>query len=165
VSIPPPSDADAAAERLVREVGLEGYTEVEFRRDREGRPALMEVNPRLSASVELAVRAGVDFPLLLYRWAAGEPLHPVAGYRLGVRMRWLGGELSRLAEAARDGDGPDVPALGRELAVVVRDTFRPSGYDYLDMGDPRPAAIAAATKLAAYGARGARRIRGARGVR
>jgi predicted ATP-grasp superfamily ATP-dependent carboligase len=161
VSIQPPPDADAAAERLVRQVGLEGYSEVEFRRDREGRPALMEVNPRLSASVEVAVRAGVDFPLLLQRWAAGEALRPVAGYRLGVRMRWLGGDLSRLAEAARGQRGPDTPPLGRELAVAVRDTLRPSGYDYVDPGDLRPALVAAGTKLAAYGTRAARRIRGA----
>src|SRR6185437_14305373 len=51
----------------------EGYSEVEFRYSASGVPYLMEVNPRLSASVEVAVRAGVDFPRLLYQWARGSP--------------------------------------------------------------------------------------------
>jgi hypothetical protein len=56
------------AERLIREIDLEGYSEVEFRRDGNDIPYLMEINPRLSASVEIAVRCGVDFPHLLYQW-------------------------------------------------------------------------------------------------
>ena len=44
VALPP--DIATASERLVREMKLEGYSEVEFRRDGGGRPVLMEVNPR-----------------------------------------------------------------------------------------------------------------------
>ena len=73
VSIPLPPDVNTAAERLVTELDLEGYSEVEFRRDRQGNAVLMEINPRLSASVEVAVRAGVPFSRLLYAWAAGSP--------------------------------------------------------------------------------------------
>src|SRR5262249_57229778 len=92
-----------AAARLVDAMELEGYAEIEFRRDAAGRAALMEVNPRLSASVEIAVRAGVDFPLLLHRWASGASLAASNGYRVGLRMRWLGGDLRLLAEAAAHG--------------------------------------------------------------
>jgi hypothetical protein len=46
----------------------------------------MEINPRLSASVEVAVRAGVDFPYLLYQWANGDPIDHVEYYRVG---RWM----------------------------------------------------------------------------
>ena len=60
-----------AAERLIEACDLDGYSEIEFRRDAQGRPRLMEINPRLSASVEIAVRARVDFPMLLYGWAVG----------------------------------------------------------------------------------------------
>ena len=70
-SISPPEDALRAAERLVAEIGLDGYSEVEFRRSPEGAPVLMEVNPRLSQSVELAIRAGVDFPRMQLEWARG----------------------------------------------------------------------------------------------
>lgn len=60
--------------RLVREIGLEGYCQVEFRRGSAGKPYLMEVNPRLNLGIEVAVRAGVDFPYLLYQWATDQPV-------------------------------------------------------------------------------------------
>ena len=85
--MPVPDDIGPAARRLVAALGLDGYSEVEFRRDAAGVPALMEINPRPTASLELAVRAGVDFPLLLYRWAAGLPVEHAGGYRMGVRLR------------------------------------------------------------------------------
>src|SRR5213596_1719701 len=58
-SIAIPADIGGDAESLVREINLEGYSEVEFRRDAAGVPYLMEINPRLSASVEVAVRAEI----------------------------------------------------------------------------------------------------------
>src|SRR5947208_4081198 len=78
-SIAIPADIGGDAESLVREINLEGYSEVEFRRDAAGVPYLMEINPRLSASVEVAVRAGVDFPYLLYQWASGAAIERVKG--------------------------------------------------------------------------------------
>ena len=42
---------------------------------RTGRPHLMEINARLSGSLEVAVRSGVPFPALLWQWAAGESLY------------------------------------------------------------------------------------------
>ena len=91
-SIPLPGTSRPRPRRLVAEIGLDGYSEVEFRRDAQGRAALMEINPRLSASLEIAVRAGIPFPRLLHDWASGEPLQETPGYRAGLRMRWLGGD-------------------------------------------------------------------------
>jgi predicted ATP-grasp superfamily ATP-dependent carboligase len=142
-SIPLPPDIAPAAERLVAELGLEGYSEVEFRRDRQGRAALMEINPRLSASVEIAVRAGVPFPLLLHRWASEQPLRETAGYRPGVRMRWLGGDLRWLYTVLAQPAGPDSPSRGSALAAFAGDFARPTAYDYLDRRDPRPSLVAA----------------------
>lgn len=141
-SVPLPLDVMSAAERLVRFIGLEGYSEIEFRRDRDGRPALMEVNPRLSASVELAVRAGVNFPALLYAWVAGEPLHSMNGYRVGMRMRWMGGDLAHLRATLHSQGRPDVPGRGRALRTFLSDFLRPTRYDYLDFGDFGPAVVA-----------------------
>src|SRR5919112_1245641 len=90
-SIPLPEDIGRASRALVDAMGLDGVAEVEFRRDAAGRPLLMEINPRLSASVLVAVRSGVDLPTMLWRWAAGEPVQQVPSYRTGVRVRWLGG--------------------------------------------------------------------------
>src|SRR2546428_1979588 len=95
-SIAMPPDIGSQAEELVREINLEGYSEVEFRRDTAGVPYLMEINPRLSASVEIAVRSGVDFPYLLYQWASGGPIERVKGYRIRPVMRHLGGGLQTI---------------------------------------------------------------------
>lgn len=141
-SIPLPPDITPAAERLVLEMGLDGYSEVEFRRGADGRPALMEINPRLSASVEIAVRAGVPFPGLLYTWASGGALQEVDGYRVGKRMRWLGGDLQWLEEALRRPGQPDVPSRAEAIRMFMTACMRPMSYDYLDRHDPRPAWVA-----------------------
>jgi predicted ATP-grasp superfamily ATP-dependent carboligase len=143
-SIGLPPDITPAAERLVAEIDLEGYSEVEFRRDASGRAALMEINPRLSASVEIAVRAGVPFPRLVHEWASGEPLSEATGYVTGLRMRWLGGDLSRLRSVLSNPNGPDAPSRRRTLATFAGDFARPLGYDYVDRGDLRPALLATA---------------------
>jgi predicted ATP-grasp superfamily ATP-dependent carboligase len=143
-SIRLPGDIAPAAERLVAELGLEGYSEVEFRRDAQGRAALMEINPRLSASVEIAVRAGVPFARLLHDWARSEPLQETSGYRAGLRMRWLGGDLSWLRSVLSQQPGPDVPSPGRALGTFAADFVRPLRYDYVDRRDLRPALVAAA---------------------
>jgi predicted ATP-grasp superfamily ATP-dependent carboligase len=139
-----PEDTAVAAERLVAQLGLEGYAEVEFRRDAYGRPVLMEVNPRLSASVEAATRAGVDFPVLVHDWARGAPLRRVEGYRTGVRLRWLGGELRWLRDSRRAHGHPDVPSTPAAMATLLAATVRPAAYDYVDLRDPWPAVRAVA---------------------
>lgn len=142
-SIPLPSDITRASETLVRAIGLEGYSEVEFRRDARGRAMLMEINPRLSASVEVAVRSGVDFPLLLYHSARGALVPRVLDYRKGVRMRWLGGDIRWLTETISDRRHPDAAPLGTAVGNFVGDFLRPTHYDYVDAHDLRPAAAAA----------------------
>src|SRR6266487_560063 len=83
-SIPFPEDTGMQAERLVREIDLEGYSQVEFRRDSAGKPYLMEINPRLNLGIGGAVRDGVDFPYLLYSWANGDRLEKVNSYHTGT---------------------------------------------------------------------------------
>ena len=138
-----PADTRRATESLIAAIGLEGVSETEFRRNVAGEPLLMEVNARLSASIELAVRAGVDFPYLLYQWAAGEPLAHHERYRVGVRMRWLGGDIFWLGDTLAHQSSPEATAASRAVALFVGDFFRRSGYDYVDVRDPAPALIAA----------------------
>lgn len=142
-SIKVPRDLGDAAERLVRAIDLEGYSEVEFRRDAAGRPRLMEINARLSASVEVAVRAGVDFPHLLYQWASGERIARVTDYRVGRWMRFLRGDfvttMESLAQRGRPGVSPPLTALVDFTTAF----FVPSGYDYFAWNDPAPGWAAA----------------------
>ena len=138
-SIAVPSDIGEQAERLVREIDLEGYSEVEFRRDSKGVPYLMEINPRLSASVEIAVRSGVDFPHLLYQWASGEPVDTVTQYRVGGWMRYLKGDIMTTIAALQQRGRPGVTPPAQSLAGFFLSFLMPMGYDYLDWKDPLPA--------------------------
>lgn len=156
-SIPLPADVADHAERLVRELGLEGYSEVEFRRDDRGVPVLMEINPRLSGSVEVAMRAGVDIPELMRLWASGEPVPTVRDYRPGVRLRWLDGDLRWIAGTLLHQGQPDVAPAGAAVAAFARDFFRPTSYDYFDLHDPVPVAAALRGVLV----KAAQRVRGA----
>jgi hypothetical protein len=141
-SIPLPRDLTEAGEALVMASRLDGYSEIEFRRDAEGAAFLMEINPRLSASVEVAVRAGVDFPRLLYAWAAGLPVPTALTYREGVRMRWLGGDVKWLVTVLRQRGRPDVPPPAQAVKMFARDCFLPYAYDYVTLGDLGPAVVA-----------------------
>lgn len=143
-SIAIPEDIGDQAERLVREIDLEGYSEVEFRRDSEGKPYLMEINPRLSASVEVAVRAGVDFPYLLYQWAIGNRIDRVEGYRVGGWMRYLEGDAITTVQALTQRGRPGVMPPAEALFGFLGAFFLPMGYDYVDWRDPLPAFTATA---------------------
>jgi predicted ATP-grasp superfamily ATP-dependent carboligase len=137
-SIALPRDIGEQAERLVREIELEGYSEVEFRRDAHGKPYLMEINPRLSASIEVAIRAGVDFPYLLYRWACGERLLPVGGYQTGRWMRFLEGDFRATMQSIKQRGRPGVTSPLQAIAEFVSAFCVPASYDYVDWKDPRP---------------------------
>ncbi|MCM2321950.1 MAG: ATP-grasp domain-containing protein [Oligoflexia bacterium] len=76
--------------RLLKRLNWRGIAMVEWKADpRDGRPKLMEINPRFWGSLELAIRSGVDFPQLYARAALGERIEPVLRYPAGVRCRWV----------------------------------------------------------------------------
>jgi biotin carboxylase len=88
-SVQVPGDILESAVRLVKGVGLQGVCEVEFRRDANNHPLLMEINSRLAGTIENAIQSGADFPLMIWQRATGAEVLPVAGHRKGVRPRWL----------------------------------------------------------------------------
>lgn len=133
-----PADTGKQAERLVREIELEGYSQVEFRRDSAGHPYLMEINPRLNLSIEHAIRAGVDFPYLLYQWANGDRINVVKDYCIGGWMRYLGGDIATTLAALRQRGRPGVTRPVRAILDFCASFFVPMSYDYLDWKDPLP---------------------------
>jgi glycosyltransferase involved in cell wall biosynthesis/predicted ATP-grasp superfamily ATP-dependent carboligase len=143
-SIEMPADIGAQSERLIREIDLDGYSEVEFRRDSSGIPYLMEINPRLSASVEIAVRSGVDFPYLVYQWASGEPIDKIPDYRVGSWMRHLKGDITTTMTMFREPGRPGNPRPLQAILGFSSSFFRPMAYDYFDWKDPLPAVKASA---------------------
>lgn len=105
-SIAPPPGLLAAGRAMLEELDWEGVAMIECKRDlATGRHAFMEINGRLWGSLQLALDAGVDFPTLLVRAAAGEMVAPVRAYRVGVRSRWFWGDVDHLYLRLRH--GPD----------------------------------------------------------
>jgi len=142
-SIAIPADIGEQAESLIRAINLEGYSEVEFRRDSVGIPYLMEINARLSASVELAVCSGVDFPYLLYQWASGDHITMVKAYRTGIWMRYLRGDLAATLVTFRQRGRPGVMPPLRALLEFASAFAIPMKYDYFNWKDPAPALLSA----------------------
>lgn len=137
-SLPIPPDIYDPAVRLARAIGLEGVSEVEFRRDADGRPLLMEINPRLAGTIENAAHSGVDFPLLIWQWATGLPIDRVDSYRTGVRTHWLHGELRWLRENHQRTGRPDSVPRARALWTLALELVRTYHYDCFDRHDLGP---------------------------
>jgi predicted ATP-grasp superfamily ATP-dependent carboligase len=136
-SIPPPEDCLRCAERLVADIGLDGYSEIEFRRARDGRPLLMEVNARFSQSIELALRSGLDFPTMQLEWARGGRLPEAAGYQLGTRLSWFEGEMFLVMASCLRRPRP-APSLKAAIVDLVRDYIPPPHLDGFAAADPLP---------------------------
>jgi protein-tyrosine-phosphatase/predicted ATP-grasp superfamily ATP-dependent carboligase len=97
-SIEPPKDMANFALRLLRHVAWHGVAMVEFKvDDRTGVPLLIEVNGRFWGSLQLAVDAGVNFPMLLYRMASKRSIDEGDhAYRIGIKSRWFLGDVDHL---------------------------------------------------------------------
>src|SRR4051794_7890866 len=85
------------AVRMLGPLGWHGVAMMEYKQDpRSGKYALIEINGRFWGSLQLAVDAGVDFPYLTCQLAGGVRPEPVGAYTVGVRSRWLLGDLDHL---------------------------------------------------------------------
>lgn len=133
------------SERLLGALGWTGVAMVEFKQDRrDGRPKLMEINGRFWGSLQLAIDAGVDFPTLLIDSLTNPDIKPVFDYRLGVRTRWLWGDIDalviRLFRAQNTLDlPPGFPSRARYLGEFMK-SFHPSTRLEVErLSDPGPA--------------------------
>lgn len=83
--------------RLLEALDWQGVAMIECKREQAtGRHVIMEVNGRFWGSLQLAIDAGVDFPSLLVRCAAGETVPECRHYREGIRSRWFWGDVDHL---------------------------------------------------------------------
>ncbi len=138
-SVQTPPDVYDDAVRLAVAIGIEGVCEVEFRRDADGRPLLMEVNPRLPGSLDTAIRSGVDFPLLIWQLATGKGVDRVPSHRSGIRTRWLHGDLRWLRDNHSRAGRPDSMSGARAIWTFASEFARTRRYDYFDLRDLTPA--------------------------
>jgi hypothetical protein len=103
----------------------------------------MEINGRLWGSLQLAIDAGIDFPTLLMRSAAGESITPSLDYKVGVRTRWMLGDLDHLLARLRRsreelGLAPNAPGRLRATLAFIRGFFPPIRDEVFQLRDPRP---------------------------
>jgi glutathione synthase/RimK-type ligase-like ATP-grasp enzyme len=135
---PDPLAAEAGA-RLLKDLGWHGVAMLELRRAPDGTGYVMELNPRLWGSLQLAIDAGVDFPALLVDLVRGAPIATPTP-RYGVRTRWLLGDVDHLWLALRDAD--ERRSTGRTRSRVLLDFARAfvdgARLEVLRWDDPRP---------------------------
>jgi predicted ATP-grasp superfamily ATP-dependent carboligase len=140
-AVAPDADAAEYATRILRALKWHGVAMVEFKRDRAtGTPNLMEVNARFWGSLQLAIDAGVNFPVHAARLWLGESVSAQPPYRTGVRSRWLLGDLDHLilrvsANGSTPADAPPLPALLLDFCRFFR---RDTHYEVESWRDPGP---------------------------
>lgn len=129
------------AEKMLEALHWHGIAEVEFRVDsRDNVPKLMEINPRFWGSLSVAVKAGVDFPYLLYRIAVEGDTNSVFNYRVGVKGRYFEQELLYLTSLFKKASNPN-PVVRQKFRLLMDwlKLYEPGlFYDFFDWDDPLP---------------------------
>jgi predicted ATP-grasp superfamily ATP-dependent carboligase len=165
-SVPADPELIEYSRRLLAPLGWHGVAMVEFKRDdRSGRPFLIEINGRFWGSLQLAIDSGVDFPFLTYQLARGEHVEVPASYRVGVKSRWLLGDLDHLLlRVFRRDDVQKLPegaaSRARTLIEFLKFTGQDLNYEVLQMSDLGPFRHEAAAYLETAGRAMARVARG-----
>jgi predicted ATP-grasp superfamily ATP-dependent carboligase len=137
--------------RLVRDavtllgpLGWHGVAMLEYKHERaSGQHVLMEVNGRFWGSLQLAIDAGVDFPALMCELAQGERPAVPDRYRIGVKSRWLLGDLDHLLLRVMRSRGalslpPDAPSVPRAIVEFLKFAGPGLRYEILRASDPAP---------------------------
>ncbi len=129
---------------LLERFDWSGVAMVEFKVERgSDTPYLMEVNGRFWGSLQLAIDAGVNFPVLLLAAAVGTSQPGVNGYETGIRSRWWWGEVDHLWARLRRSKAhlglletePGRWSAAREFLTLWRRGDRAEVFRF---GDPKP---------------------------
>lgn len=116
------------ARRLVEETGYTGLAMFEFKEDREGRPHLLEVNPRIWGTFPLTriSRSGIPLLWALLAYNAGNPGAPISLPEIPVPLQRkmifaVSDLMAGVGYARRGRPGALLSALGDLLSPAVRD--------------------------------------------
>ena len=83
------TELESTAAAVARAIGLSGVANVQLRRDVDGHPALLEVNPRFPGAMPLTIAAGVDMPVLALQLALGNELPATVDFVELANVRFL----------------------------------------------------------------------------
>ena len=127
------------ATKLLDALNWHGIAEVEFKIDpRDNTPKLMEINGRWWASLEVVTRAGMDLPYMLYRLAMDGDVPTAPGYKVGVKVRWIEGDLHHVYNVFRHRFGFEFPPRLRTLINFLKFYDLNLSYENFEWGDPLP---------------------------
>jgi predicted ATP-grasp superfamily ATP-dependent carboligase len=133
VSIDPPAGLETDVLDFVSRIGLRGIFQVQLLELDEGRFGLIDLNPRLFASLSLALRAGANLPGIWADQLLDRTSTATEGARPSVRYRWEDGELRYMIRHALAGNL-------REAVAVLR-PYRHVAHPYFELLDPVPLAV------------------------
>lgn len=122
-SVPPDERLVERSAAMLRSAGYWGLAHLQFLAG-DGRPALIDFNPRFYGSLPLALASGVNLPAAWHAVTIDGPVPTQRPYRVGVTYRWLEADLT----AARHG----------ELALALRRTPAPRVGAMWASDDPLP---------------------------
>lgn len=74
------------ARDIIQKLQLDGNADLDFKYDRTGRPVLMEINPRLAATMRIFKEGGMNLPYLRVKQLLKEPL-PDCSITTGIKMK------------------------------------------------------------------------------
>jgi hypothetical protein len=120
----------ARVEVLLRALNWLGLAQLQFIVGPVG-PVLIDLNARYYGSMSLAMRAGLDLPVLWARLATGRHVGARYDALVGARYSWLEGDLRRAVSERRGGLAKDV--------LNSLDWGRSAGHSIVDLRDPMPA--------------------------
>ena len=76
--------------KLLQAIGWKGYGDVDLIQDpRDGIAKVMEINPRITASVKVCFKAGVDFARQIIELETGREVTEYKDYKLDCRLRYM----------------------------------------------------------------------------
>lgn len=134
------SDLAAAGRALLAELEWDGLASVGFI-EADGAFNLLEVNPRIPASLPVDHHAGVDYPARYWALARGRPEVTATppDYRVGTASHLLRGELVHLHSVAFE-EYPlaDRPGLGATTVSIAASLLTQSRFDLFSLDDPAP---------------------------
>ena len=87
--------------KLLKVIGWRGYGDVDLIQDpRDHVAKVMEINPRITASVKVCFRSGVDFARQIVEYEMGEEVTDFMTYKTGVTLRYMHTDLLWFIESA-----------------------------------------------------------------
>ena len=79
-------EAYKIAEEVIGLIGLDGNADLDFKNDSNGHPVLMEINPRIAATMQIFKEGGMNLPYLRIKQLLGENIPPI-DIKYGIKMK------------------------------------------------------------------------------